>query len=257
MAIILPFSEISNQVKIKVTSKKVLIDTCALISFSHDTSEFHDETLDLFTVLMKEKFHVYSNVNIRSEFIDHQRRIIITEALTSLSQQVDGILSNRELARRLKSHRANVHKRANAGNSLVLNDSTIKQFKKHLSFGHKNIKNVWLRFCDDNLKGRLEKTFDLISSVLKFKYISLRKEDRSPEVIKDVSWDKMYQISEKSGLSISDSMILNMFKCTAIPFFLTTDFDLVYAAAISTDQRLIFCPERIYVDFQDKFSQTI
>ena len=105
MATILPYNEILKNVNIRNTSKKALIDTCALVSFSIDVHEFHDETFDLFETLIKHKFNTYTNVTIRSEFIDYQRRVIITEALTSLSQQISGVLTYHELAKRLKSHR--------------------------------------------------------------------------------------------------------------------------------------------------------
>ena len=105
MATILPYNEILKNINIRNTPKKALIDTCALVSFSIDVHEFHDETFDLFETLIKHKFNIYTNVTIRSEFIDYQRRVIITEALTSLSQQISGVLTYHELAKRLKSHR--------------------------------------------------------------------------------------------------------------------------------------------------------
>ena len=253
MATILPFNKISEQLNIKRDAKKVLLDTCALMSFSHDTNEFHDETIDLFETLRREKVQAFTNINIRSEFVDLQRRLIITEALTSLAQDIEGINSYDTIAKKLKSHKNNVHKRADSGNPLILSDSNIKQFKKQLSFGHRGIQNVWGKFCEDNLQGRLVKTFEIIERVLNLKYLSLRKGEKSGEVIGEISWENMYRISEKSGLSIHDSMILNMFEGTNIPFLITTDFDLVYASAISAKHKIIFCPKKIYEEYANSY----
>jgi predicted nucleic acid-binding protein len=257
LATILPFSTLADNISSKSDYKKALLDTCALISFSHDTNEFHDETLALFAILKRAGVKIFSNVNIRSEFIDYQRRIIVTEALTAIGGQVKGIFKNTDLAKRIKAHVANVHKRAESGNPLVLNDSNIKQFKKLISISHGGIKNIWLNFCANNLAGRLEQTFDIVQDVLKLSYLSMRKGAMSPEVISEVTWDNMYSISEKTGLGVDDSMILNMFNSTDIPILVTTDFDLVYASAIEQDTKLVFCPNRIYADFNDKFSKIL
>lgn len=248
MATILPFNEVSSNISNNPAFKKVLIDTCTLISFSHETNEFNTETVDLIETLKRNKVLACTNVNIRSEFIDFHRRLILTEALTILSQQTKGIMSYTDVAKKLKAHKTNVEKRANADNPLVLNDSAIKQFKKLLSFKHLDTENVWLKFCKDNLQGHLEHTFEIIKRVLKLKYLSLRKGEEISDITNDVSWNGMFDISEKSGLGINDSMILNMFNSTNIPILITTDYDLVYAGAISDDSKLIFCPESFYLN---------
>ena len=253
MATIIPFSEISKHINIKTESKKALIDTCALIAFSHGASEFSDETEQLFEVLRKENFQVYTNVNIRSEFLDYQRRIIVTEALTSIVGQIEGLSSFSELYKKLKAHTAQVHKKAKADKPLVLNDSDIKRFKKLLSFEHREIKNVWMKFCTDNLENTLQRTFEIIEKILKLKYLSVRKGENSSEVTGDVSWERMYKISESSALGINDAMILNMFESTNIPILVTTDFDVIYSGAISKNHQLIFCPDRIYQNYKENF----
>lgn len=253
MATILPFSEISNNIKIKAESKKILIDTCALIAFSHGVNEFSDETEELFEVLRKESFQAYTNVNIRSEFLDYQRRIIVTEALTNIAGQIDGLSSFSDIYKKIKAHAALVHKKAQQGRPLVLNDSDIKRYKKLLSFEHRGIKNIWLKFCNDNLDNVLKRTFEITEKAMKLKYLSVRKGEQSPEVTGDVQWDRMYQISETSALGVNDSMIINMFESTSIPFLVTTDFDIVYSGAISDNTKIIFCPDRIYQNYKDNF----
>lgn len=103
MATILPFSDISNHLNIKSDQRKVLIDTCALIAYSHGASEFSDETENLFITLRQNNFKAYTNVNIRSEYLDYQRRLIVTEALTNIAGQTKGINSFSDIQKRLKS----------------------------------------------------------------------------------------------------------------------------------------------------------
>ncbi len=253
MATILPFSEISNHLSVKPDQRKVLIDTCALIAYSHGASEFSDETEELFIKLRQNSFTAFTNVNIRSEFLDYQRRLIVTEALTNIASQVKGLNSFSAIQKRLKSHIALVHKRASEGKPLVLNDSEIKRFKKLLSINYSGIPNIWLKFCDNNLKDSLQRTFDLLEKVMKLKYLSVRKGEKSPEVNGDVSWERMIELSETSALGVNDSMILNMFESTSIPYLVTTDFDVVYSGAISNNTQIIFCPNRIYQDYKENY----
>lgn len=253
MATILPFSDISNHLNIKSDQRKVLIDTCALIAYSHGASEFSDETENLFITLRQNNFKAYTNVNIRSEYLDYQRRLIVTEALTNIAGQTKGINSFSDIQKRLKSHTALVHKRAKEERPLVLNDSDIKRFKKVLSIQFQEIPNIWLKFCEDNLKDMLQRSFNAVEKLLKLQYLSVRKDEKSPEVNGDVSWDKMLEICEISALGINDSMILNMFESTNIPFLVTTDFDVVYSGALSKNHQIILCPDRIYQDYKTNY----
>ncbi len=69
----------------------------------------------------------------------------------------------------------------------------------------------------------------------------------------DVSWERMIELSETSALGVNDSMILNMFESTSIPYLVTTDFDVVYSGAISNNTQIIFCPNRIYQDYKENY----
>ena len=134
-----------------------------------------------------------------------------------------------------------------------LNDSDIKRFKKILSIQFQEIPNIWLKFCQDNLKDMLQRSFNAVEKLLQLQYLSVRKDEKSPEVNGDVSWDKMLEICEISALGINDSMILNMFESTNIPFLVTTDFDVVYSGALSKNHQIILCPDRIYQDYKNNY----
>ncbi len=57
----------------------------------------------------------------------------------------------------------------------------------------------------------------------------------------------MYEICEKTCLSGSDAMILNMLKSSTFPFIASADFDLAYAIVTNDDiSKTIFVPDRMY-----------
>ncbi|MCY4643517.1 MAG: hypothetical protein OXB88_02770 [Bacteriovoracales bacterium] len=246
MATILPFSSIKDYLDLEESSRKAFLDTNILISYSHDTDKFHDETMVLVYQLDRYDFRMYCNTTTRSEFMDYQRRLIITEELAWFSKELQGISQNSDMAKLLKSHRAKVRRRADENDPLVLSDKGIKNFKRKLSCSFDKIENLWLYFCFKNLSSKLETTWSLTCQSMKLEYLSLRQDDVSPDVVQKVEWKEVYKISETTGLSMSDSMILNIFLCTNIPYLFTTDFDLIYAASIIPSRKYVFCPDNMY-----------
>ncbi len=57
-----------------------LIDTNVLFAANFNLDYFHDEAVEIFNILTEEKVPVYANVNIRSEFINLARRVVIVHA---------------------------------------------------------------------------------------------------------------------------------------------------------------------------------
>ena len=67
----------------------------------------------------------------------------------------------------------------------------------------------------------------------------------------------MCEIIEATGLATNDAMILNIFQNTDIPFLFTSDFDIVYAAAILPKKKYVFCPTSVYEKYDKKYRQTL
>ena len=257
MATILPFNDAGFYLDQEKESRKAFLDTNILFSYSYDTDIFHDEILNIFSIIKDKKTKIYSNITTRSEFIELQRRVIITEALTWIGEKIYGVSNSSNIARELKSHTTKVRKRVIEKNPLILNDIDIKKFKDLLSISTEKTNNVWLKICNDNLSTKLKKSFEIISHYVELEYISLRADDRSSEIIGEVSWDGMCEIIEATGLATNDAMILNIFQNTDIPFLFTSDFDIVYAAAILPKKKYVFCPTSVYEKYDKKYRQTL
>ena len=259
MAKILPFSSIEAHLSEDHFSKKVFFDTNIFISFFHDTDLFHDDTLPVFKILKNKNFKIYTNVTTRNEFVDYQRRLIITESLADILSTIKELNEKSDIARKLKSHKTKVYRKATQNNPLVISDRDIKDFKKMLSIPSKGIGNIWMKFCEENLSSHFKDAFNLLRDEIgmDIHYLSTRAEDRSTEINKELKWNDMYEIMETSGLSVNDAMILNIFQCSNIPYLLTTDFDLVYAASILPIEKYIFCPESMFIDYKKNFQNVL
>lgn len=73
-----PFSELSNF----LTSKKVIgcfVDTTILFSATYHLDSFNGESEIAFDELANSKVPPFTNINVRSEFLESHRRILIPE----------------------------------------------------------------------------------------------------------------------------------------------------------------------------------
>ena len=61
-----------------------LIDTNILFAANFSLDHFHEESIEIFETLIDEKVPLYTNVNIRSEFINQTRKVVIVHALLDL-----------------------------------------------------------------------------------------------------------------------------------------------------------------------------
>ena len=145
MATILPFNDAELRLDQEKESRKVFLDTNILFSYSYDTDIFHEEVLNIFSIIKEKKTKIYSNITTRSEFIELQRRVIITEALTWIGEKIHGVSNSSNIARKLKSHTTKVRKRVTEKKPLILNDIDIKKFKDLLSISTEKTDNVWLK----------------------------------------------------------------------------------------------------------------
>jgi hypothetical protein len=75
-------------------------------------------------------------------------------------------------------------------------------------------------------------------------YLSPHRPEQA-ELFKETSvdWKKATAISGESGMGFSDSLILNMLLHTKIEYVLTLDFDMVYAAAVSAQNKFVVLPD--------------
>ena len=75
---IIRFSEILKlSSQFPETKKGCLVDTSILFAASYDLDVFNTKAIELFDYLGELEFSLFSNVNIRAEFIDLHRRVMV------------------------------------------------------------------------------------------------------------------------------------------------------------------------------------
>ena len=90
MGRVIPFSEIESYLssieKLDV-HKGTILDTNILISASYELRDSHSDVVNLWATLQQKKYRLFATVNTRSEFLEFQRRLILTENLLDMVDQ--------------------------------------------------------------------------------------------------------------------------------------------------------------------------
>jgi len=204
--------------------------------------------------------NLFITVTTKAEVLDYQRRRLLTEGLLSLPE-----LSSIHLSDRAKAKISTVKGRKNTREKhelkrslkedddldsqfLYFRDSELKEIKKAFRASDSEAATGWLTLCDVFLGKRLLEEEEIIDELCT--YLSPYKEKQSHIFKNKVDWKNATEISAKSGMGFSDSMILNMVLATNIDYILTLDYDLVYASAVSAQNKTVIIPDRRIKQFK-------
>ena len=149
MAVVLPFDSLGQYWDSNPC--KVFLDTNVLFSYYCRSDKFHKEIFDLIVILLGRGVGIYDNVTTRSEFIELQRRMLITESLISFCENTYGLSKNSEIARKLKQLRENMsgeREKIDHSGSMIL---TLRSSVDHFLYLLKTVKIFGWNFAQKDL----------------------------------------------------------------------------------------------------------
>ncbi|MEI7972934.1 MAG: hypothetical protein WCH11_01050 [Bdellovibrio sp.] len=237
------FSTLPNYFKSRGTEKLCFVDTTVLFAETYPLDAFHDETVVVFDLLSKAGVSVFTNVNVRAEFLENHRRVLIAECLIDLLEdqgsELDGLL-----VEKLKAHRTSFRRKVSEQKSAKIDIQQIKMFM-HLLKSHRGKSgDAWEFFCRDRLLGQMERIWDMAEEELGLNFISLRSDYSSPFLNQIPDWRDATVLIGKYGIASADAMILNMFLCSKIPVLLTADLEMAEVASKESKvAKKIFVPD--------------
>ena len=225
-----------------------IVDTQLLVAVLYDPHEFNEDALQIIKSLAKFQVPIYTTVTTRSEFVDINRRIMITEGLmTAYSQgQKQGWSFSKSVQDALKKHKNWIDTQAKNETIPILNDYRIKDCKETFSPLRHSGKTGWVEICEEFLEGNIIRIWDQLVNDFGINYVDLRDDDINDILPNGINWSDMYGLMEKTSLSSSDAMITNVFLSSVFPFAITADYDLAYAVEISDTTKKIFAPNNMY-----------
>jgi hypothetical protein len=223
------------------------VDTTVLFSASYPFDLFNGESVRAFEHFSELKIPVFTNVNVRAEFLENHRRVLIAECLIDfledMGPQLDG-----PLAEKLKSHRTSYRRKLEEEKSAKMEISQIKMFRRLMSDYGSQKRDGWEAFCRSYLMDKLGPLWSEAQKELDLNFISLQSEDDSPYLNERPKWERAVELMGCYGLASSDAMILNMFLCSTVPILLTADTEMAECAdKESKGKKQIFIPDSAMV----------
>ena len=82
-------------------------------------------------------------------------------------------------------------------------------------------------------------------------YISSNDSSQTELYNSPLSWAGAIKLCEKTGTAFSDSMILNALKSSQLPFVVSLDFDLGYAALADPSMKDVVVPDKLYREYKN------
>lgn len=206
-----------------------MIDTNVLFAASFPLDTFNEWAEDVFKVLHENEVPVFTNINVRSEFIELCRRVMIPEGLVDLYDDLGGNLDP-AIEQKLKSLKTLKEKAAKENRTYKLNDVDIKRYRDLLEeFQHPSGKNGWDLFCNDYFHRYIHRVWEDAVDALKIKFIGSRDTESSEYFDSPPKWERMVDIVGKFGVGSSDAMIINLFVESKLPLIVTSDRDVAKA----------------------------
>jgi len=222
------FSELQKNSKLKdKLTAGLVVDSNIIFAASYELDLFHEEVAVMLDTLSELNAPLYTNVNIRSEFLELHRRVLIAESLIDLYEDLGTDMSP-ELQHQFKSHRTNYRKAIEEDRLFKLSDRKIKSFRMQLSQFRIGNKDAWELFCQNYFSRRLSGIWKTAEDTLNLHFLSLRGKDDHPKMADNISWEKMEELVSQYGIGVSDAMILNIFLGSTFPAIITTDSDIAY-----------------------------
>ncbi len=240
----IPFSKIGEEI-FNDEVKGIIADTNFLIAIMYEPHHYHEVSVKLFDCLVDLAVPIYVNLAARSEYLDFQRRMLMTEALMDML----GVSTRWKITNaakiELRRHRLWIDTQASKEDIPILTDHRLKECKKIFIPRTESGKNGWQEICAsylDSLKEEWEKLVDLLG----LRYIGVRETDDQALFSTPIRWERFYEISGKTCLSSSDSLITNVLTSSNIPVLASTDYDLAYAILAEQSNKTVLIPDSLY-----------
>ncbi len=251
----IPFSAIESYLssieKVDVC-KGTILDTNILISAGYELRDSHHEVVNLWNTLQQKNYRLFATVNTRAEYLEFQRRLILTENLFDMVDPHSRVKMSSRAKAKIQTLKGSLMTSvaADSEKDEVFNDSQIKKIKKEFSAGPHSGQRNWLEICDLFLKNQIALADqDLIERNVE--YISPNEPSQSDLFNSSIEWNGAISICEKSGTALSDSMILNALKSSKLLFVVTLDFDIGYAALSDPNMKDVVVPDRLLKEFKN------
>ena len=226
-----------------------ILDTNILIAMSYEVKKEHERVSELLDIAAEEGFRLFATVTTKSEFIEFNRRLVMTESLIDLADPHSKVKIPKAGKSAIDVATGSMRANAKRGGDPVFTDTQLKNIKRAFSAGPHSGHIGWLTICREVLSGRLREIESLLDA-RGVEYIS--PHDPQREVFeRPLEWDDAIKISEVTNISVADAMILNALQATKCQFIISLDFDIGYAALSTPAGKDVVMPDADVGEFRN------
>lgn len=258
MGQVIPFSDFIRYYE-KIRERQdfergTILDTNILIALTYEVKPNHEEIFEFFANhLLPERdrdFRFFTTVNTRSEFLDFNRRLAMTEKLRDMIDEHSQWRITSKAKTQIQYQSGQLKRREQQGGDPIFTDTQVKTIKAAFSAGRFSGNTGWLGLCEKVLGRQLDAAEHNLKS-LGVEYISQHEASQKALFRTKIDWPDAKRIAEATCLGLSDAMILNAFQCSRFPFIVSTDFDIGYAVLASKDMKDVVMPDSVVKKYRD------
>jgi len=219
--------------------KGCLVDTNVLFAFTFSDDSHHERAQEIINILIANKVPLLTNVNIRAEFLNLALQVIIPQGLSDMFKDIGKVLP-KMIYRSLKSITQTINNGYKEERVIKLRDNKIKSLRRLLSNYFFEERSLWDIYCQDYLQDKLKSEWSFIDTELKLNFISLSKGLGAMHLKGDLLWSDVIKIMEKTAISSSDAMIINLLDKSHYDFISSFDEDIHFALRhLGLDNKLL------------------
>lgn len=206
-----------------------IVDTNTLFATSVPLDRLNEWAESVFTGLNELEIPAFTNINIRSEFLDLHRRVLIPEGLVTLFDEIDKQTLDPTIRTQLKALKTSKDEATLSGKLFKFNDQQIKKYRTLLALKPiSSAMNGWDQFCEYYLRPYIANVWEDVIESLKIQFVGTRAIENREYFDRDPNWKDMTDIIGRFGVGSSDAMIINFFLCSKFPLIVTGDEDVAY-----------------------------
>lgn len=258
MGLVIPFSEFASyyeEVRRRhAFARGTIVDTNILISMTYEVKANHEEIVGFFDQFLKiecdNHFKLFTTVNTRSEFLDFNRRLFMTERLRDLADEASKYKITSRAKTQIQYQSGQLKRREQLGGDPVFNDTQLKTIKAAFSADRFSGNLGWLFLCQEFLNQQLDIAEENLQN-LGVEYISQHEPMQNDFFALKMNWEDAKRIAEATCLGLADAMIINAFQCSRFPFIVSSDFDIGYAVLASQELKDVVMPDSVAKKYRD------
>jgi hypothetical protein len=223
-----------------------VVDTNAFFAATMPLDRLNAWAEEAFLHLRTLDIPTFTNINIRSEFLDLQRRVLVPEGLVTLHDTMiqAGKAMDLELRTQLRSLKTQKDGAATSNKLFKFNDQQMKKYRTIMQrIPVTQDTNAWDAFCRDFLHPFIKDVWDENIDTFDIQFIGTRGIESRQYFRSTPSWQDLTDIIGRFAIGSADAMIINFFLCSKFPLIVTGDEDVAYAVERLSGERYILVPE--------------